>query len=89
MFKQIFFCVMSLLSVGQSLDGVKYYSAFLEKGNLYQLLVMGFFIVRACIKFMFILTVSKRWSLVKSVVASCTKLEGNNMRGRQVSWFRN
>lgn len=78
---------MSLLSIGQSFDGVKYYSAFLEKGNLYQLLRLGFFVVRACIKLMFIMTVSMRWTQVKSVISNCARLEGNNMQGRQVRWI--
>lgn len=78
---------MSVLAILHSLDGLKFNISITDRGDLEQILALGLFIIRGCIKLHSIITLNRRWEQIRKIISAATLLEQNEkMKGSHVSY---
>lgn len=66
---------MSCLGILQTLDRAKLRVGFTKQGDLDDLLLLGYVIIRGCIKFVFTFNVARNWQQLKNLISSSARLE--------------
>lgn len=67
--------MMGAFGIIQTLDAVKLRAGLMKKGDLDQLLVVGYIIIRGCIKTVFTYNVTRHWQRLKQLLKSSAGLE--------------